>query len=406
MANVRKQLSEDGIRTLLALKHEDITADWMRDNFAVIDGKPAKYNLTDEFELTVADAEKISLPKIDKDITTTAGRFIVNYFLLGYAEYTKYYSYINEPWNKKVIGKVSAAMCDLLLEQKISGQTFEDFINRQQWIGFAFNSWLNPSLTMDFYKTHPEVQRQLEADIAANKDKIDATDINTCIAVTDRAVAKFKEIVKDSPSSDWQTSGASKNVLAPMVVCRGLYAESKDKNKLHFVKSNLQDGIEKDEIPAYVDIGIGGACSRGVDTQQGGYVRKKFNSAFAHVKLAEPGTDCKTKYGLIVKITKDSKKRIYLRYCEYEGKEYLLDNDNLKLLDGKLVKLRSPMFCTSDDICNKCAGEFYYRMGSRNVGLLASSLAGALLNLALKGFHEATIAAVDIDLDKYARRIK
>ena len=406
MANVRKKLSEDGIRMLLSLKHDDITADWMRDNFAVIDKHPPKYNFTDEFDLTVENAEKLSIPKVEKDIVTTAGRFIMNYFILGMSEFTKYYTYINDPWSKKVYGKMFSQACDLLLEQKVSGQAFEDFINRQQWMGFAFNSWLNPSLNKEFYKTNPDVQKQLEADIAANKEKIDNADVNTCIAITDKATAAFKESIKDSPAFDWVTSGASKNVLGPMSICRGLYAESKDKNKLHFVKSNLQDGIEKDEIPAYTDIGVGGACGRGVDTQQGGYIRKKFNSAFAHVKLADAGTDCKTKYGLMTTIDAKSKKRIYLRYCECEGKEYLLDSENLKKLMGKTVKLRSPMFCTSEDICNKCAGEFYYRMGSKNVGLLSSSLAGALLNLSMKGFHEAVVEAVDVDLDKYIKRIK
>lgn len=401
----RSPLKEDCIRKLLALNHSDITAEWMKNNFAVIDDKPAPMSFTDTFTLTVADADKLPIPKIKSDIETTAGRFIANYFMLGEAEYTKFMEYINEPWDKKVIGKIGKILCRKLVEEKISSSSMVDYINRSQWFGFTFNSWINPSIDRRFLRSNPDVNRALDADIAEHQELVDKADIDTCIGITSRAEKMYKEALSDDPSIDWLKSGASKNVLGVMSVARGLSAESRDPNKLHFVRSSLQDGITKEELPDFADMGIGGACSRGVETQKGGYVVKIFNASFAHVRLDSPGTDCHTKYTTEIVIDNKTLDMYHLRYVISDGKEYCLDEDTIKQLMGKKVKLRTPLFCIGDCICNKCAGEFYYKMGIRNVGFLAAKVGSSMLKASLKGFHEATIKASPIDLDKYITKL-
>ena len=403
--SVNRRLSEENKRILLSLKHEEITSEWMKLHFANIDDTPPKIRFSDEFTLTVEDSRKLQIPTVSNSIETTAGRFICNFFMLGNAKFTRFFEYINIPWNKKVIHSIDKRIGILLLEEKISSEDVTDLIDRQQWIGFALSSWVNPSISRRLFKTNPEVAKQLDKDIADNKEKVDKADINVCIDITNRAEKKFTESIKDDPAYDWVASGASKNVLGPISVARGLVAESKNPSNLKFIRSSLQEGIEKDEIPDYADLGIGAACSRGIETQQGGYIVKQFLSAFSHVKLGEKGSDCNSRFTIDVLIDSKSLERYHLRYCYYNNKEYCLDEDTIKKLMGKTVKMRTPLYCKSEDICNKCAGEMYYRMGLKNVGLICSSVGSALLNASLKGFHESTIKSRIIDLDKESTRL-
>jgi len=67
-----------------------------------------------------------------------------------------------------------------------------------------------------------------------------------------------------------------------------------------------------------------------------------------------------------------------------DGKLVLLDADNVNQYVGKKVKLRSPLYCTSDKICSKCAGELYYRLNMNNVGLVADRIASTIMQKSMK----------------------
>ena len=69
---------------------------------------------------------------------------------------------------------------------------------------------------------------------------------------------------------------------------------------------------------------------------------------------------------------------------------------------NKKVKLRFSSMCESKEyICSKCAGELFYKMGVKNVGLLNDTMAGVLMNAAMKKFHDATVKFSTIDISNY-----
>ena len=121
-------------------------------------------------------------------------------------------------------------------------------------------------------------------------------------------------------------------------------------------------------------------------------------------RLGPAGSDCgSTKY-----------REVFLTESEKADKNYryILDKDELVLLDdttygkyvGKTVKMRTPMYCKGVDgnqhvICNKCAGELYYKTGKVNVGLLVSVCTQTLSNADLQKFHDNTIHIKEIDVD-------
>ena len=153
-----------------------------------------------------------------------------------------------------------------------------------------------------------------------------------------------------------------------------------------------------------------GGYSRGVESQASGYDTKKINNAFQAVTLDEHGSDCGTKYFATVTIDKDLAGFRYRYILDPSSPEkdesglVLLTPANISKYIGKTVKMRSPMFCKGEHICNKCAGELFYKIGMTNAGLVTATLGGVLLNLGMKKFHDATIRFFKIDISNYIKK--
>lgn len=134
-------------------------------------------------------------------------------------------------------------------------------------------------------------------------------------------------------------------------------------------------------------------------TQVGGYLNKKMSAAFQGVVLDKHGSDCGTSLALEIIITASNKSQFLHRYIVVGSKLVLLDSNNIDNYVNKKVRLRSPMYCKGDRLCNKCAGELYYKLGIENIGLTSTKLAGTLLNLNMKKFHNTTASITRVNLD-------
>src|SRR5699024_1736575 len=104
-------------------------------------------------------------------------------------------------------------------------------------------------------------------------------------------------------------------------------------------------------------------------------------------------SDCGTQKYLEMTLTKENKGLFLLRWIKDDetGNLILLDADNINNYIGKKVKLRSPLYCISDKICSKCAGELYYRLNMNNIGLVADRIASTIMQRSMKQFHDSTI---------------
>ena len=115
--------------------------------------------------------------------------------------------------------------------------------------------------------------------------------------------------------------------------------------------------------------------------------------------LDEPGSDCGTVKTLSVVIPKATDDYIY-RYI-YEGDKLVcLTPDIIGNYIGKEVRMRSPMYCIAKDcICSKCAGENFYKLGKRAIGLTATKVATTCSRLNMKKFHENLVKTREIELN-------
>ena len=211
---------------------------------------------------------------------------------------------------------------------------------------------------------------------------------------------------------------------------RGISAKSDNPYELNISKSNLEEGISKEDFAVNADVAVGGSLGRAIDTRMGGYKTKIFNSSFPSIILDKAGTDCKTIGYELLEITESNKDSLRFRYfmegeqlCvieeffesfrDDEEKSSFISNlnksipfKNIKIyninqLIGKKIKLRTPNYCNSKHLCNVCAGNMFYKLNIVNLGLLTNLISGKLMNYSMKSFHDPSVKMVSFKLSEY-----
>ena len=138
---------------------------------------------------------------------------------------------------------------------------------------------------------------------------------------------------------------------------------------------------------------------KAVGTQVSGYLAKELSSAMQTEVLGDAGSDCGTIKGLMVTIPSSKPDDYLYRYIIENGKLICLTPDVINKYIGKTVTMRSPMFCIAKDcICSKCAGEDFYKLGKKAIGLTATKVATTCSRMNMKKFHENLVKTRDIDI--------
>ena len=108
-------------------------------------------------------------------------------------------------------------------------------------------------------------------------------------------------------------------------------------------------------------------------------------TSFQSSVLDDKDTDCGSKLYYEFLLTDKLYNDFQYRYIKDPTTNQLveLNDDNKSKYIGKIVKMRSPMFCKGDKICNKCAGNYYYKIGSKNIGLLTTEIGEIAADLKL-----------------------
>lgn len=394
-------LSSDQKKYFLSLKPDDITAEFIYDNFAssaeVINGKfvkrDAKIKLNETF--TLEPKEYFNTTKV----LTTVGLFLYNKVIVE-GRFEHILGYHNETITAKVHGAIENKLSEALKYDKITVDAFIEYLDRIQWLGLQFNSVFSSSFTMDTVRPIPKIIKERDKLYSENEAKIAAGDIKVAVDIENELINKAKDELKNDPGIDLYSSGARgsfENNYKNMNITKG---PVKSQNEWHVIQKNLTDGINKTDIDAHANSYISSQYPKSVGTQIAGYLVKRINAGFQAVTADKPGSDCGTKQTLEVHIT-DSNKNLFVdRYIVENGKVIRMTNDNINKYVGKTVKLRTVMFCLGGNCkCNTCLGDIYYLLGIENVGLSVGRMATTILNLNMKKFHSASAKLYDIDLN-------
>jgi hypothetical protein len=124
-------------------------------------------------------------------------------------------------------------------------------------------------------------------------------------------------------------------------------------------------------------------------------------AAFQTLTLDKKGSDCGSTDYFKILLTKDNKDFFLYRYIKKGSSLVCLSPEEIDKHLDTYISLRSPLYCKSEKICNKCAGELFYMLGMENIGLTTNKLSSISLNASLKQFHDQSIHTSYYDFRKY-----
>lgn len=395
-----RDMTSDETREILALTRKDITGTKLKDLFAVGMGQDkARFQPNDRMTMPAGTLFAKS------PVKTTIGRYLVNMFCVP-EKYLRKFGYVNETQTGDYLKGFESNCGDMILNDEMTTKEYAEWMDNLEWLCMNMAYYITPS--------HDEASTIPFDDIIEKKNRLfDKYKTELAHDSVDAAAAIEKELMGDvrkriaeldDPGFDLYTSGEfDLNVnYKKSQVMAGSMIDPAD-NKVHILKSNYIDGISKDEYDRFAALTVIGGYSRGVATQDYGYESKKYNAALQNTTADTLGKqiDCGTKLYLTVTIEKDLKDLFLYRYILDGSSLVELTPGNIGKYVGKEVKMRSPMFCKSDALCEHCAGTLFRRMNISDIGLLASNLTGNLMNLSMKKMHDSTVKFDRINLDEY-----
>lgn len=407
-----KPLTKEDKEYFLSLKKEDFSfsnlVSWLGDTVDITDNnhhknkRPSKYNCNDTMVLTHADCNLVE----GSSIVTTLGRFIFNKILIEGLHFENIFNYQNKVFTAGEYGKFDAAIANALKDDIITVEQMYEYVDTRDWFGLELHGVITSSFTPGVLHIPPKVDALRKKLFEENKEAIKNADERVMNSIEGQIIAAMKEELKDDIGMDLYNSGARGSVnnhLKNIMLTRGAI-KNPVTHEYDIIQHSLMDGLEKKDIPAHSNMIVSGAYPKAVGTQVSGYMLKELVAALQSEVLAPADSDCGSKGYLTKKITQNNlKDNLYRFIVDSNGKLVELTMENSSQFIGKDVKMRSPMYCIGygkeKHLCNKCAGNFYYKLGKSNIGLASAKLAGTLSNLNLQKFHDNVVRLHEINPD-------
>lgn len=402
------EINEDNlVNELLVLKQDDISYSFMMNMFGSFNGKCFCHHY-DTFDVPVGSFKFIN--KKGKEVsnsvkfTTTIGIWIFNiFFLRDFGFSFLFDGYINKNINKDLFEDINQTLVYALAEDKIDSDRYIKFLNYTQFF-MPYETILSPNHTEKIITCTKQIDKKKKELLKEYGEDIKKGNVVVVEKMEKELLDYAKELLGDDPGLDVYMSGAGGsfgNNFKNMYVMKGAMRDPDPnaKQEYNIATSNFFDGISADEYSMIANTLANGPYSRAKKTQVGGHWEKLFGSAFQHIRLDEPGSDCGTDKGIEVILTKKNLPMyIYNYIIKSNGELEELTSDNAEKYLGKKVKMRFSIFCKSKTgYCNKCIGNFFYRRGGENIGLATIQIPSTLKVRMLKQFHDSTIKTSEID---------
>lgn len=403
---VSKEIKDaSSIEELLSLTEKDITMSLIMNLF----GDFGKYQKFNPYDLITVPAGRYGGPVPDgstktnkSPFTTTVGRLIFNkYFIECEPELLQLIGYVNDNVGKKAYGKLFDTLGYAILEDRISMETYKRFCVRTQKF-MPYVSILSPNHSDNMLTITKKINKKKAELIKANQEAFDRGDVIVVDQISKELLEYARELMKDDPAMDMFLSGAGgsfENNFKNMFIMRGSVQDPDPRKSYNIITSNYIDGVSREEYSKLANTLAAGPYSRSKKTELGGYWEKLFLTAFQHIILQDPGSDCGTKRHITMKLTdKNIGMVMYCYAINDDGSLTEITSQNQNKFIGKTVKLRFSSMCEAKDgICNMCAGNLFYRLGIRNVGASTPQIPSKLKVLSMKLFHDDQLNFTEMD---------
>jgi hypothetical protein len=395
----RKITDQKDIQFLVSLKEEDITTSLINEIFGDFKGK-RRFNPYDEFILP-ANSYGPEGKKNKNSFVTTVGIFIFNKYFIE-KDLFDIFHYVNKELDSDSQDDLNEELSYAVMEDDIEVKTLSRYLMKLQKF-MPYVSILSIGFTEKMLTCTDVLNVRKKELLKKYAKEIEAGDEITADKIQKELLAYAKEYLGDDESMDMYLSGARGsfgNNFKDMFVMKGAVRNPDPNAKKQFdiATSNYIDGIKAEEYTLYANSLSAGPYARSNKTAVGGFWEKLFRDAFQHLILLDEGSDCGTTD--YVEVELDSKNIKDFMYCYViEGAKLteITSKNKSKFIDKK-VKLRFANMCSAKGgICNKCAGNLYYRLGLRNIGVSLTQIPSVLKNKMMKNFHDSQVKFTEMD---------
>ena len=393
-------IDKTDIDYFLNLTEEDCCSlSFIMDNFGEFEGK-TKFHPYDIIKIPPGSYGPEG-KKNKNTFTTTLGRWIFNKAFIE-NHFFELFHYINKPLTKKELGKINSVQSYAILEGECTLEDLKDFIQKCQKFQ-AYSTVLCPSISDSMLLISKTIDPKRKELLKKYDKELKAGDAYVVGLIEKELLDEAKKILKDDPAMDLYDSGAVgsfNNNFKNMYIMKGAVKDPDPTKGYNIITSNYIDGIKKEEYSNFANSLAAGPYARAKKTEVFGYYEKLFLSAYQHVVLDKPGSDCGTSRHITVTLTDDMLSNMMYSYIIEGSKLIELTSKNADSYRGKTVKMRFSSLCESEHICNKCAGNLFYRLGINNVGVATPQLASKVKVITMKGFHDSTVKYSKVDVKK------
>lgn len=413
MARSKRTITASEKAMFLALQPDDINQELFDDLFTdrvdpeemkpdkdgILQPKiiPSKFNTYDEFRLKAGEYFNTT------DILTNCGLFIFNKFLIE-PYFQKEVGYVNFPITKKGIDKIDH-MIETAILLDTTGECVKKYIhymNRMCWLAFTVNTQICSSLSLKSSMPLPSVTKKKAELVKKYKKEIEENDVITYKHITDELVKLAEKEMEDDPSYELYASGARgafDNAYRQWLITKGPIWNA-SKGEFEIVTQSLYEGIPKENVPSLANAVVSGFYPKAIGTGESGYITKKLSAGFQDVVLDDKDSDCGTGLCATVLLTNENM-HYYLYHFIKSGSKYIrLEPSNQSSFVGKTVQIRLPEYCIGKKQCNRCAGDRFYLLGIKNVGLTFGRVSNSTLRAKMKKSHDSTVRTYVLNPDE------
>ena len=400
-----KKLNDKERFEILSLKEDDITKRKLAELFAATRQGDARFQTTDRFLLPV-DAKLNNKTAHD----TTVGKYIWNMFAIP-KSYLNKFGYVTEEMNSGNLGDLESRMRDMILTKELKPEDYLEYLTKGEWLAGVMIPYISASYHWGSVDNISEIETLKNNLTKEYADKIAEGDKNTLSMIDDMLVKESQRIMKQNPDKyrtiDWAKAGVYNvnNNYKKTNIATGLQRRPGNENEYFYVGSNYAEGLEKKDFAKNSNLAIVGGLSRGLDSAEAGYSGKKILGAMSTWTVDKNKHDCGTNHLLDVFIKKGYETAYYYRWISDNNQMVMITPDNVYKYIDKNVKMRSPLYCKSEEVCQVCAGNFLERVGAEYEGLVAFEIADVLVNSTMKQFHNSSIKTTHINPGNYTKKI-
>lgn len=381
---------------LLSLDPKDITMSFLMSIFGEFNGK----SLCNPYDVLIVPTGHYHNNK--NKFTTTVGLWIFNILFIESNNLFDELGYVNETISKKGFGKLNQKLSYALIEDRITTDQLSRFLETTQFT-MPLETVLTPNHSQEMLTCSNKISKKKDELFKKYKKEIDEGNVVIVEKIEKELLDYAKELLGDDPALDTFISGSQgtfDNHFKNIYIMKGA-TRNPDPNapkQYNIIKSNYIDGISAEDYSNTANSLAAGPYARGKKTATGGYWEKLMVSAYQHLVAGPKDSDCGTKNYITVDLTNDNVRFWMYSYIISGSSLIELTSQNMDKYIGKTVKFRFSSMCKSKDcICNKCLGNYFYRIEKKNVGVLLAQIAAKLKLISMKSFHDSVVRTSEMD---------